>query len=50
MFYIIYSCAIEVSETAYSDMTALLDNFVKLNTNNWLLDSFHSVMVIQLHF
>ena len=28
----------------------LLDNFVKLNTNNWLLDSFHSVMVIQLHF
>ena len=28
----------------------LLDNFVNLITNNWILDSFHSVMVTQLHF
>ena len=28
----------------------LLDNFVNLITNNWILDSFNSVMVTQLHF
>ena len=47
MFFIIYSCAIEVSETTCSDT---LDNFVNLITNNWILDSFNNVMVTQLHF